>query len=219
MKILIVDYHVLFREGLLSLLDDQPDVTAVGEAGSVEEALAMTIEFDPDIVLMDTRLQNGHQPEIIKEIHNQKPETKIVVLTVNPSEETLIESIQSGAVGYLHKNMPISQLLMSLRAIQRGEVALSRKMMSHLVVELQRRGKTINNYDESFAALTPREREILQYLAENATNKEIAERLVISENTVKVHVHNILDKLDCINRHEAGRFARNLGENTTGNGS
>jgi two-component system nitrate/nitrite response regulator NarL len=216
MKILIVDDHVLFREGLVSLLAKQPDLTVVGEAGSASEAITKTCELKPDLVLMDLHLPDSDGLEAIKIILSKMPNTRVVVLTVYESEDLLFSAIRNGAFGYLHKNMPLAKLLLSLRAIKRGEAALTRNMASRLVAEFQRMGKTSQNDKPELEILTPREMEVLELLGSKASNHEIAERLVISENTVKVHVHNILEKLNFQNRYQAGRFARRQGIGSPG---
>ena len=211
MKILIVDDHVLFREGLVSLLANHPDLTVVGEAGSAGEAVTKTCGLKPDLVLIDLHLPDGGGPEVIKKILSERPETRVAVMTFNESEDLFISAIRNGAVGYLSKKMPLAKLLLSLRAISRGEAALSRTMASYLVAEFHRMGR-ITQIDESDAeVLTPREMDVLKLLGKNVTNQEIADHLVIAENTVKVHVHNILEKLNFQNRNQAGNFARRLG--------
>lgn len=219
MKILIVDDHVLFREGLVSLLNSQPDFTIVGEADTAREAIAKTIDLEPELVLLEIHLQNGEGVEAIKTIFTTMPETKIVVLTNHYSEELLCAAIRNGAVGYLLKKLPLSKLVLSLRALEKGEVALSRMMVSRLVHEFQRIGKTKLYYDIDLDILTPRELEVLRFLSGNASNQEIADCLTIAENTVKVHVHNILEKLSFQNRYQAGRFARRHGITSPNNGA
>jgi two-component system nitrate/nitrite response regulator NarL len=211
MKILIVDDHVLFREGLVSLLASQPDLAVVGEAGLASEAITKTCDLEPDLVLIDLHLPDGDGLEAIKIIVSKRPKTKVVVLTVYESEDLFISAIRNGAVGYLSKKMPLAKLLLSLRAINRGEAALSRTMASRLVVEFQRLGKTSQSEKPDLDMLTPREMEVLELLSSSASNHEIANQLVIAENTAKVHVHNILEKLNFQNRYQAGRFARRLG--------
>lgn len=219
MKILIVDDHVLFREGLVSLLKSQPDFTIVGEADTAREAIAKTIDLEPELVLLEIHLQNGEGVEAIKTIFTTMPETKIVVLTNQYSEELFCAAIRNGAVGYLLKKLPLSKLVLSLRALEKGEAALSRTMVSRLVHEFQRVGKTKLYDDIDLDVLTPRELEVLRFLSDNASNQEIADYLTIAENTVKVHVHNILEKLSFPNRYQAGRFARRHGITSPNNGA
>jgi DNA-binding NarL/FixJ family response regulator len=219
MNILIVDDHVLFREGLISLLSNHPDVTVVGEADTVHEAVAKIVKLKPDVVLMEVHLPDGDGVDAIREILSRRPETKIAILTHQDSDDSFISAIRSGARGYLPKKMPISKLLLSLGALERGEVAMSRSLASRIVTEFQKLVTTNSQEVPDLAILTPREREILQLLANQGTNQEIAEYLVISENTVKVHVHNILEKLNLKNRREAIKFARHQGNDNTNHGS
>lgn len=212
MKILIVDDHILFREGLASLLRNRPGYTVVGEAGSAHEAIEKTIKFRPDLVLLDILLQDGYGIQVIKEILKIKNNTKILVLTNNDSDDLFFLAIRNGAIGYVPKRIPLSKLLLSINAIEREEAALSRKLTSKLVGEFQRIAKTNNTDDSSkIDALTAREIDVLQLLSENASNQEIASCLTIAENTVKVHIRNILEKLNFQNRHQAGKFARRHG--------
>lgn len=213
MRILIADDHVLFREGLASLLNNQPGHTVVGEADSAHEALEKTIELEPDLVLLEILLQDGYGIEVIKKILKHRPETKIIVLTNNDSNDLFFLAIRNGAMGYLLKRIPLSKLLRSINAIEKGEAALSREMTSQLVSEFQRIGTTSDSNlgNAKLDTLTPRELEVLHLLSVNASNQDIANYLTIAENTVKVHVRNILEKLNFQNRHQAGRFARRYG--------
>lgn len=212
MKILIVDDHVLFREGLVSLLSEQANLTVVGVADTVHEAVSKTVGLKPDVVLMEISLPDGNGVEAIREILTKRPETKIAILTHRTADELFIAAIRSGALGYLPKQMPMAKLLLSLRALERGEVAMSRVMASRLVSEFQKLGRTNGQEVMDLAVLTPREREILEHLGKGASTREIAADLVIAENTVKVHVHNILEKLNLRNRREAAEFARQQGK-------
>jgi DNA-binding NarL/FixJ family response regulator len=219
MKVLTVDDHILFREGLVSLLSDHPDFTVVGEAGTVREAVAMALELKPDLVLLDLNLPDGSGLDVIKSILSRRPETKIVILTVHETEDLLLAAIRDGAIGYIVKNTPVSELLLSLRALARGEAALSRTMTTRLVRSVHRLDKSINEDDPDLEELTPREIEVLQLLGARATNQEIADQLVIAENTAKVHVYNILKKLEFNSRQEAGKFARRKGLTPSSNHS
>lgn len=213
MRVLIVDDHVLFREGLVSLLKAQPDITVLGEAGCVSEAIAMAHELEPDLILMDFGLPDGTGLDATQAILAEQPEAKIVFLTVHEQDDRLFAAIRNGAKGYLLKNVPVSKLLDYLRGVQNGEAAISPTMTSQILDEFARLGKAFDSDAAELGELTPRELEVLRELATGATNQEIADRLVITDNTVKVHVRNILAKLDLPNRRAAADFARRHGLN------
>ncbi len=215
MKILIVDDHVLFREGLVSLLETQPDITVLGEAGRVSEAVVMAHELEPDLILMDFGLPDGTGLDATHAILDEQPEAKIVFLTVHEQDDRLFAAIRSGAKGYLLKNVPVSKLLDYLRGVQHGEAAISPTMTSHILDEFARLGRAVDSDPAEIGELTPRELEVLRELATGATNQEIADRLVITDNTVKVHVRNILAKLNLPNRRAASDFARRHGLNNS----
>jgi len=211
MKILLIDNHVLFREGLISLLERHPDVKVIGEAEASQHAVQKAIELDPDVILMEIHFPEGNGFEVMEAILAHKPKVSIVVLTSQESEDLLFQSIRCGAKGYLLKNTPINKLVASLRALERGEAALSRSMTSKVLEEFRRQGKVNHKGINGYENLTLREIEVLGQLGSEASNQEIANRLYISENTVKVHVSKILAKLEMQNRREAGRFARRQG--------
>jgi DNA-binding NarL/FixJ family response regulator len=211
MRILIVDDHVLFREGLVSLLKAQPDITVVGEAGCVHEAIAMAGELGPDLILMDFGLPDGTGLDATQTILADQPEINIVFLTVHEQDDRLFAAIRSGAKGYLLKNVPVSKLLAYLRGVEYGEAAISGAMASRILDEFARLGPGHRSGQAEVGELTSREIAILKELATGATNREIASRLFISENTVKNHVGNILAKLNLRNRREAASFAQRHG--------
>ena len=208
MKILIVDDHVLFREGLVSLFSRQSDMTVVGEAGTVEEAINIARRVHPDVILMDFSLPDGTGLEATRAVLSDHPETKIVFLTIHDDDERLFAAIRAGAKGFLIKNIPVVKLLAAIRGLQSGEAALSRTMTNRLLEELARNPGVMEPANNPLNLLTSRELEVLGELANNATNREIAQRLYISENTVRNHMHNILDKLNLSSRREAVALAR-----------
>ena len=210
-RILIVDDHILFREGLASLIDGQPDFTVVGEAGSVTKTIELVRALGPDIVLMDFSLPDGTGADATKVILAERPETDIVFITIHESNEFLMQAVSSGARGYLLKNLPVEKLLDSLRGLDREEAAISRKMTSQLLKALSRRDEEVRYGNQGAEHLTTREIEVLQEVAKGATNQEIAERLFISVNTVRNHVHNMLRKLSLKNRRELAHFAADKG--------
>ena len=210
-SVVIIDDHILFREGLASLLNNQLDFCVIGEAGTVRTAYKKLQEVDPDIVLLDIGLPDGDGLEALKVILQLRPNSKVVMLTIHEDNELLFNAVRAGAKGYLLKDTPISHLLASLRAVERGEAALSRDMMGRILNELNHLEAANNDHQESWNSLTARELDVLVLLGKGSSNVQIAESLFISVNTVKVHIHNILEKLTLQNRHEAGQFARHQG--------
>lgn len=209
MKIVIVDDHVLFREGLAAILRSESDIEIVGQAGSVQEAVTAVRALKPDMVLMDFGLPDGTGAEATRSILQEHPACKVVFLTMSEEDEDLFAAIRSGAKGYLLKNMRPSKLVSSLRSVQQGESALSRTMTLRLMEELARSKQGIVLFGAP--TLTRRELEVLRELAAGRSNPEIAERLFISENTVKYHVHSILEKLGLSDRRDAALYAREHG--------
>ena len=208
MRILVVDDHTLFREGLVSLLDAQADVTVVGQAGSMRDAIELTRTLLPHLVLMDLTLPDGTGVEATRAIRAEAPATKIVVLTVHEDEERLFEAIRAGAIGYLFKNVRAVELIETLRGVMQGEAGILGSTARHILDEFARLSPP---HPDEAVTLTAREIEVLRELANGASNQEIAEQLVISENTVKNHVRNVLVKLHFHSRREAGDYARRHG--------
>ncbi len=210
-KILLVDDHALFREGLASLLAGQPDFAVIGEASSVHEAVVMARTLRPDLVLMDFTLPDGTGLDATRAILRERPETKIVFLTVHEEDERLFAAVRSGAKGYMLKNVPVAKLLERLRGLERAEAAISPAMTSRILEEFAHTSPEHQPDHDALAQLTPRELDVLRELVKGATNREIAERLFITENTVKNHVGRILGKLDLPNRRAAASFASQYG--------
>jgi len=210
-RILIVDDHNLFRAGLAAIIGEEADIEVVGQVGTVHEAVEAVRKLRPDIVLMDFSLPDGTGAEATKRIIEENPACKVVFITMSDKEEDLLAAIRSGAVGYLMKNMAPAKLVASLRSVQKGESALSRAMTLRLMKELARTREPETTEDPVLGKLTSREKDVLVEVATGKSNQEIADRLVISENTVKYHVHSILNKLNLRDRKEMTRFAREHG--------
>ncbi len=207
-RILLVDDHALFLEGLVGLLNAQPDVKVVGQAGSIQDAIALARATLPHLVLMDMNLPDGSGVDATRAILAQAPDTRIVVLTVHENEDRLFEAIRAGAIGYLFKSVRSAELIETIRGVMRGEAGISgitaRRILNAFV-------HLSPAHPDEAATLTMREIEVLRELANGASNQEIARQLVISENTVKNHVRNVLVKLHFHSRHEAADYARRHG--------
>ena len=202
LRLLLVDDHALFREGLLSLLSYQDDFTVVGEAEDAESALDQARALRPDIVLMDVELPGEDGVAATQRLKMEMPEVSIVMLTVHDDSQTLFEAIKAGAQGYLVKNVRSRELLEQLRGLARGEAAISRRMAARILEEIRGETEPFGPGEE----LTARELEVLELVVARLSNAEIAERLVISEHTVKNHMKSILSKLHLHNRHQAAAY-------------
>jgi len=207
-KLVVVDDHILFREGLIAIVRSAPDVEVVGQAGSVSEAIELIQTIKPDIVLMDFGLPDGTGADATRAILKKRPECKVVFLTMSEDDDDLFEAIRSGARGYLLKNLHPTKLISTLRSVQQGESALSRTMTLRVMEELSHTRKT--EYPTE-VTLTHREIDVLRAIAAGLSNQDIANHLFITENTVKYHVHSILEKLKLSSRKEAATYARTHG--------
>jgi DNA-binding NarL/FixJ family response regulator len=211
-RVLLVDDHALFREGLAGILNAQPDFEVVGEAGDGLEALVKARELVPDLILMDIAMPGCDGLEATRRIKQELPAVTIVMLTVRDEEEKLFEAIKSGAQGYLLKSIRSREMLNLLRGAVRGEAAITPALAGRMLEEFRRLSQVVpSDVDAEPVVLTHREQEVLSLVAEGATDKEIAEALSISLHTVKSHMRNILAKLHVSSRHEAARYARNRG--------
>lgn len=207
-RIVVVDDHILFREGLVAIIRSEPDLEVVGQAGSVKEAVALIGSLKPDVVLMDFGLPDGTGVDATRAILKEDPDCKIVFLTMSEEDDDLFSAVRSGAKGYLLKNMHPSKLVSTIKSVYEGESALSRSMTLRLMEELARTKAPKHTGDPT---LTRRELDVLRELASGFSNSEIAEHLFIAENTVKYHVHSILDKLGISDRREAAEYAKKHG--------
>lgn len=203
MRILLVDDHVLFRKGVAALLASRQDMDVVGEAGDGLEAVRQAQEKTPDVILMDINMPKCDGLEATRRIKRMLPHVKIVILTVSDDDQNLFEAIKAGAQGYLLKDLEPYQLFDMLDSISEGEAPLSGAIAAKILEEFTRPAESVGEEPAQCEELTPREIDVLELVAEGMTNKEIASTLVISDNTVKIHLRNILEKLHLRNRIQA----------------
>ncbi len=208
-RVLLVDDHPLFRDGVRSLLEAR-GVEVVGEAGDGQEALEAALRLRPDVILMDITMPRMDGLEATRLIKVRLPEVKIVILTVSDEDRLLFEAIKSGAQGYLLKNLQTDEFFDLLSGIDRGEAPISRELAGRILEEFARHraGRAEPGTPDE---LTDREREVLACVSSGASNREVAATLHISENTVKFHMKNILEKLHLRNRAEVVAYAARKG--------
>ncbi len=206
MRILIADDHALFRDALKSLLGAR-DFEVVGEASNGREAIELAWKLKPDLVLMDLTMPEIDGLEATKRLAAELPELKVVVLTASDDDASLFEAIKSGARGYLVKDLESSTFFDLLEGVAKGEPALTPALARKVLEEFARpRRRTAESYDPD--ALTERETDVLELMVKGVTsNRTLAEQLGVSENTVKFHVRNILDKLHLHNRAQVVAYA------------
>jgi DNA-binding NarL/FixJ family response regulator len=206
-RVLLADDHPLFRNGIASLLATR-DYAVVGQAGTGAEAARLAAELRPDLILMDIRMPGLNGLAATRLIQASQPETRIVILTVSEDDADLFEAIKSGAVGYLPKSLEAEPFFALLEAVLRGEAGLTPDLAQKILREFARPAAAPA---PAGGDLTPRELEVLALVGHGATNAEIAAQLVVSENTVKFHMKNILQKLHARNRAEVVAFALRSG--------
>jgi len=200
LRILLVDDHVLFRKGLAALMVPRQDVEVVGEAGDGREGIVLARETVPDVILMDIHMPECDGLEATEIIKREMPHVRIVMLTISDDDQDLFTAIKNGADGYLLKDLEPQQLFDMLEGLRRGQAPISGVLAARVLKEFR---QPAGMRDE----LTPRETEVLEWVAKGATNKEIAQALNITENTVKIHLRNILEKLHLRNRIQAAVYA------------
>ena len=207
-RVMICDDHALFRRGLVMVLESEDGVEVVGEAEDGDEAIRKAAELAPDVVLMDVRMPRVSGIEATRAIAEVVPTTKILMLTVSDEEEDLYEAIKAGATGYLLKEISIEEVAGAIRSVVSGQSLISPSMASKLLTEFTNLARKADERQAEFTPrLTVRELEVLKLVAKGMSNREIAGELYISDNTVKNHVRNILEKLHLHSRMEAVVYA------------
>jgi DNA-binding NarL/FixJ family response regulator len=211
-KVLIVDDHTLFRKGLVNVLEQQEGVEVVGEAKDGDEGIELARSTRPDVILMDVQMPGRNGIETTTVIREFLPEARIIMLTVSEEDEDLFSAVKAGARGYLIKNVEPEHLVKAIQLVYKGESVLPHSMASKVLNEFSRIAKKAEEQGKpGVKPLTPREKEILQLLGKGGSNKEIANSLCLSEQTVKIHLKNILKKLHMNNRIQAAIYAYQQG--------
>jgi two-component system nitrate/nitrite response regulator NarL len=207
LRIFLIDDHNLFRSGVKALLARQRDFEVVGEAADGLEGLKRAREMKPDVVLLDLNMPGIAGREAVQMLTEELPQTRVLMLTVSEDAEDLIDTLKSGARGYLVKNIDADFLVDAIRRAARGEAVMSPQMTSKLVQGLQNGGREMVPEAADKDRISPREREILMLVARGASNKEMARELKLAESTVKIHVQSILRKLNLTSRVQAAVYA------------
>ena len=211
-KILIVDDQALFREGLKTLLSTQHDFDLVGEAGNGEEALRLAVQNHPDVVFMDLRMPVLDGVNATRRLNSQLPDCRVIVLTTFDDDEVVFDGLRAGAVGYLLKDVSSEKLYEAIRTAARGEYFLQPSITTKVMTEFARISPSSTGCVEPLLEpLTTRELEIVRMVATGASNKEIADKLVIAEGTVRNYITSILGKMNVKDRMNAVIKARELG--------
>jgi two-component system response regulator NreC len=205
-RVLLADDHTLFRQGVRTLLAAEPDLEVVGEASNGVEAAAKAAELRPDVVLLDIGMPGPSSFETARQIRRQRPETKVLFLTMYDDEDYLLEGMQVGANGYVLKDSPAPQLVGAIRDVYRGGSYLSPRMLGQLVDDFRSRIRSADQQPR-LATLTPREKEVLKMLAEGNSVKEVASLLNLSVKTVEAHKFNLMRKLDIHNKAQLVQYA------------
>ncbi len=204
-RVLLVDDHEIVRLGLMALINDQPDMEVVGEAGNAAEAIRAVDRLSPEVVLMDIRLPGEGGIEATRQITQQFPDTRVVILTSYADDELVVRAIQAGAVGYILKQVGNEELLRAIGAAARGEALLDPSTTAHLLSRVREEERRAEG--NAFRDLTDREMDVLTEVAKGKTNAEIGQILNLSEKTVRNYVSTILEKLQLSNRIEMATYA------------
>ena len=204
-RILLVDDHIIVRLGLMTLLDGQPDMQVVGEAGTAAEAVDAVEKLRPDVVLMDIRLPGEGGIEATRQVTTRFPKSRVVMLTSFADDELVMRAINAGAVGYVLKQIGTDELLRAIRAAARGEALLDPSTTARLLSRVREAER--KDEKDAFRELSDREMDVLKYLARGKTNAEIGQLLNLSEKTVGNYVSSMFEKLGLNNRIELAAYA------------
>jgi DNA-binding NarL/FixJ family response regulator len=213
-RILICEDQTLMREGLKTILEldsGEPPFEIIGEASDGEEAVRQARTLSPDVALMDIQMPKQNGVQATAAITTTLPATRVIILTTFDNDDYVFEAIKAGAMGYLLKDTPANELAATIRRVQQGESFIQPQVATKLLMEFGRRGTITRGQASEDEDLSQRELDVLKLLAQGASNREIASRLVLAEGTIKNHVSNILIKLHAANRTQAANLARERG--------
>jgi two-component system NarL family response regulator len=219
LKLLIVDDHAIFREGLRALLDMEDDFTVIGEASSGKEAMTMVADEPPDVILLDLHLPDGNGSEFCRHLLKISPQSRVLILSAYDDDQEVSAALISGASGYVLKTVGGERLADNIRSVHGGEVLLAPTVAAKVVRQLSRLKEDTGRQEEALEALTPREREVFFLASRGLKNAEIAEELYLSEKTIKTHLRNIYNKLNLASKAELRLFAVRMGLAAEANGS
>ena len=205
-RVLICDDHALFRRGLMTVLEEDDDIEVIAEAANGNEAVTLACDLTPDVILMDVRMPGRTGIAATQEILEAIPSTQVIILTVSDEEEDLLEAMKVGAAGYLLKEISIDEVRRAVHSVVAGQRLVTPSLATKLITEFASMDRSSEAAADS-PKLTARELEVLRYVAEGRKNRDISVQLGISENTVKNHVRNILEKLRLHSRVQAVRYA------------
>lgn len=205
-RLMLVDDHAVVRRGLADLATERREIAVVGEAGSVAEAIEVARRVQPDVVVLDLRLPDGTGIEACRAIRDDRPETKVLILTSHADRDALFAAVMAGASGYLLKDLDPTRIQEAVITVGNGGSLLDPQMATE-VLERLRRGQASHPADDVFSTLTPQEDRILEMIADGLTNSEIADRLSLAEKTIKNYVSQIYSKLSVERRSQAARLA------------
>jgi DNA-binding NarL/FixJ family response regulator len=207
-RVFLLDDHEVVRRGISDLLESEPDMEVVGEAGTAREALARIPALRPNVAVLDVRLPDGDGVTVCRDIRSQMPEVACLMLTSFADDDALMDAVMAGAAGYVLKQIRGTDLVGAVRTVATGQSMLDPRAASQLMARL--RGQTAKR--DPLAGLTPQERRILELIGEGLTNRQIGERMFLAEKTVKNYVSNVLAKLGMERRTQAAAFVARLGE-------
>ena len=205
--VMIADDHMLMREGLKQLLELENDIDVIAQAGDGEEAIAQASEYNPDVVLLDINMPRMNGIDTLKRFKDLGIDSKVIMLTIHEDREYLYETMKIGANGYLLKDSDAGSLINAIKGVHKGQTYIQPSIVSLLVENMDQGDGRYNEEVAKIELLTKREYEVLTLIAEGLDNRTIANKLYISEKTVKNHVSSILKKLDVNNRIQAAIFA------------